>query len=141
MASDTISARPRLISKIIIYVLNAFWIAVLLLYGAAIWHFAPTLGALALILLLIGLLIKGTLWLFPAIGEWWLKHNHTIACYSVSLIVAAIWGALLWYFAPEQGRASKPLGSLTLSDLGGLVFWFCLLIGGVRVLFAMLERD
>jgi hypothetical protein len=118
----------------------------------ALWYWLPGLGALvggvflmALIFVLVEMLLKR---LMPGFDEWlgerrrWWAECRRIAGRVIQfLIVLAIWGALLWYFAPEQGLTLKPLASLTLNDLGGLAFWFCLLIVGGRMLFAMLERD
>ena len=85
---------------------------------------------------------------FPGFDRWWDGWCERLAEYrrirrSRYRICprACNLGPLLWYFAPEQDITSKPLASLTLSDLGGSILWVSILIGGCRMLFAMLEGD
>jgi hypothetical protein len=90
----------------------------------------------ALILALVDVLLRRLVFGYE---EWWAKSRRIAGRIPGFLTVLAIWGALLWYLAPEQGLTSKPIGSLTLSDLAGIILWIWLVITGGRIVFVMLK--
>jgi hypothetical protein len=112
----------------------------LILGFGALWYWLPGLGVLVGGAVVLALIFEFLKRLIPGFDEWWASCGRVAGRFIRFLVVLAIWGALLWYFAPEQGLTSKPVGSLTLNDLGGMLFWFCLVMAGGGMLFSMLGR-